>query len=405
MKSEKWRKLMNQAYIVATARTPIGRFGGVLKDFSPSDLGAHVMKAALARANLSGDVLDMYIFGNVLRAGHGQLVPRQAAVKAGIPQTIDGYAVDMVCSSGMMSVMNGAMMVKSGEADLVLAGGMESMSQAGFFLSHRARWGYKFLLGKPEQLKDVLQYDGLTDPIEDEGMGNETERLAAEYGVTREEVDEIAYYSHKRAAAATEKGIFKTEIVPVEVKTRKGTTLLDRDEGIRPSTTPETLAKLRPAFTADGILTAGNASQISDGAAALLIASETAVKQHNLTPIARIIGGSWAAVDSWRFAEAPIPAVRKLVAKHNLSISDFDLVENNEAFAVNTILMNRELGVPTEKLNIYGSGISLGHPIGCTGARIIITLLTGLQNEQGKLGLASLCHGMGGGTAVAVERL
>lgn len=396
---------MHEAYIVATARTPIGRFGGGLKEFSPSDLGAHVMKAALARANVSGDALDMYIFGNVLRAGHGQLLPRQAAVKAGIPQTIDGYAVDMVCSSGMMSVMNAAMMIKSGEADLVLAGGMESMSQAGFFLSHRARWGYKFLLGKPEQLKDVLEYDGLTDPIENDGMGNETERLAAEYGVTREEVDEVAFYSHKRAAVATMNNVFKSEIVPIEVKTRKGTTVLDKDEGIRPDTTPQTLANLRPAFTSEGILTAGNASQISDGAAALLIASETAVKQHNLTPIARIIGGSWAAVDSWRFAEAPIPAVRKLVAKHNLSISDFDLVENNEAFAVNTVLMNRELGVPTEKLNIYGSGISLGHPIGCTGARIIVTLLTGLQNEQGKLGLASLCHGMGGGTAVAVERL
>lgn len=396
---------MQEAYIVATARTPIGRFGGGLKDFSPSDLGAHVMKAVLASANVSGDALDMYIFGNVLRAGHGQLVPRQAAVKAGIPQTIDGYAVDMVCSSGMMSVMNAAMMIKSGEADLLLAGGMESMSQAGFFLSHRARWGYRFLLGKPEQLKDVLQYDGLTDPIEDDGMGNETERLAAEYGVTREEVDEVAFYSHKRAAVATMNNIFQSEIVPIEVKTRKGTTVLDKDEGIRPDTTLQTLANLRPAFTSDGILTAGNASQISDGAAALLIASETAVKQHNLTPIARIIGGSWAAVDSWRFAEAPIPAVRKLVAKHNLSISDFDLVENNEAFAVNTVLMNRELGVPTEKLNIYGSGISLGHPIGCTGARIIVTLLTGLQNEQGKLGLASLCHGMGGGTAVAVERL
>ncbi|MCP4415524.1 MAG: thiolase family protein [Chloroflexi bacterium] len=395
---------MQEAYIVSTARTPIGRFGGGLKGFSPSDLGAHVMKAVLERANVSGEALDLYIFGNVLRAGHGQLIPRQAAVKAGIPQAVDGYAVDMVCSSGMMSVMNAAMMIKSGEADLVLAGGMESMSQAGFFLSHRARWGYKFLLGRPEQLKDVLEFDGLTDPIENEGMGNETERLAAEYGVTREEVDEVAYHSHKRAAAATEKGIFKTEIAPIEVKTRKGTTLLDSDEGIRPDTTPESLARLRPAFTSDGILTAGNASQISDGAAALLVASETAVKQHNLTPIARIIGGSWAAVDSWRFAEAPIPAVRKLAAKHNLEISNFDLVENNEAFAVNTVLMNRELGVPTEKINIYGSGISLGHPIGCTGARIIITLLTGLQNEQGKLGLASLCHGMGGGTAVAVER-
>jgi acetyl-CoA C-acetyltransferase len=396
---------MQQAYIVSTARTPIGRFGGGLKDFSPSDLGAHVMKAILERANIPGDALDLVIFGNILRAGHGQLIPRQAAIKAGIPQSVDGYAVDMVCSSGMMAVINAAMMVQCGQADLVLAGGMESMSQAGFFLSHRARWGYKFLLGKPEPLKDILEYDGLTDPVEDDGMGNETERLAAEYGVTREEVDEVAYYSHMRAAQATENGIFKQEIVPVEIKSRKGTAVLDSDEGIRPDTTPQTLARLRPAFTPGGILTAGNASQISDGATALLIAGEEAIERHNLTPLARFVGSSWAAVDSWRFAEAPIPAVRKLVAKHGLQISDFDLVENNEAFAVNTVLMNRELGVPTEKLNIYGSGIALGHPIGSTGARIIVTLLTALQTEQGKLGLASLCHGTGGGTAVAVERL
>jgi acetyl-CoA C-acetyltransferase len=286
-----------------------------------------------------------------------------------------------------------------------MAGGMESMSQAGFFLSHRARWGYKFLMGRPEQLQDILEHDGLTDPIEDEGMGNETERLAEEYGVTREELDEVAYYSHMRAAEATEKGIFEQEIVPVEIRSRKGTTVLDRDEGIRPDTTPESLARLRPAFAPDGVLTAGNASQISDGATALLIAGEQAIEQHNLTPIARIVGGTWAAGDSWRFVEAPIPAVRKLVAQHDLAVSDFDLVENNEAFAVNTVLMNRELGVPTEKMNIYGSGISLGHPIGSTGARIIATLLTGLQNENGKLGLASLCHGMGGGTAIAVETL
>jgi acetyl-CoA C-acetyltransferase len=394
---------MQQAYIVSTARTPIGRFGGSLKDFSPSDLGAHVMKAIIDRANIPGEALDMYIFGNVLRAGHGQLIPRQAAIKAGIPPSVDGYAVDMVCSSGMMAVMNAAMMVNCHQADLVMVGGMESMSQAGFFLSHRARWGYKFLLGKPEQLQDILEHDGLKDPIEDDGMGNETERLAAEYGVTREEVDEVAYYSHMRAAEATKKGIFDQEIVPIEIKTRKGTLVLDSDEGIRPDTTPESLARLRPAFTHDGILTAGNASQISDGATALLIASDKAIERYNLTPIARIVGGSWAAVDSWRFVEAPIPAVRKLVAEHDLDISDFDLVENNEAFAVNTVLMNQELGIPTEKLNIYGSGISLGHPIGSTGARIITTLLTGLQKENGKLGLASLCHGTGGGTAVAVE--
>jgi acetyl-CoA C-acetyltransferase len=206
-----------------------------------------------------------------------------------------------------------------------------------------------------------------------------------------------------RAAAATEKGIFRQEIAPIEIKSRKGTAVLDTDEGIRPDTTLETLARLRPAFTKDGILTAGNASQISDGAAALLVASETAVKKYGLTPLAKYVGGSWAAGDSWRFAEAPIPAVRKLAAKLNVAVSDFDLVENNEAFAVNTVLMHRELGVPLEKLNVYGSGISLGHPIGCTGARMVVTLITALQNEGGKLGLASLCHGTGGGTAVAIE--
>jgi acetyl-CoA C-acetyltransferase len=396
---------MNQAYIVSTARTPIGRFGGSLKEFSAADLGAHAMRAALERANVPGDALDLYLFGNVLRAGHGQLIPRQAAVKAGIPQSIDGFALDMVCSSGMMAVLNAAMIVKSGQADLVLAGGMESMSQAGFFLSHRARWGYKFLLGNPEPLIDILEYDGLTDPLTGEGMGLETERLAAEYDVTREEVDEIAYYSHQRAAAATEKGIFKAEIAPIAIETRQGTTLLERDEGIRLETTAESLARLRPSFTPNGILTAGNASQISDGATALLIAGDQAIERYRLTPLARIVGGSWAAGESWRFAEAPIPTVRKLLARHKLEIADFDLVENNEAFAVNTVLMNRELGVPLEKLNIYGSGIALGHPIGSTGARLIVTLLTGLQQEGGRLGLAALCHGMGGGTAVAIEML
>lgn len=374
-------------------------------DFSPAELGAHAMKAALERAAVPGEALDLYIFGNILRAGHGQLIPRQAAVLAGIPQSVDGYAVDMVCSSGMMSVMNAAMMVKSGEADLVLAGGMESMSQAGFFLSHRARWGYKFLLGRPEELKDILQYDGLTDPLEQVGMGYETERLAAEYGVTREELDEVAYLSHMRAAEATERGVFKQEIAPIEIKSRKGVQVMDSDEGIRADTTPESLAKLRPAFQPDGVLTAGNASQISDGAAALLIANDEALARHNLKPLARIIGGSWAALDSWRFVEAPIPATQKLLSKQGLQIGDFDLVENNEAFALNTILMHRALDVPLEILNKYGSGISLGHPVGATGARLLVTLLTGLQDVDGKLGLAALCHGVGGGTAMAIERL
>jgi acetyl-CoA C-acetyltransferase len=396
---------MPDAYIVSAVRTPIGRFGGSLKDFSPADLGAHVMKAALERAGVAGQDLDLYIFGNILRAGHGQLLPRQAAIKAGIPQAIDGYAIDMVCSSGMMSVMNAATMIKAGEADLVLAGGMESMSQAGFFLSHRARWGYKFLLGAPEQLQDILLYDGLTDPIIDDGMGNETERLTADYEITRQELDDVAYHSHRRAAEATEKEFFKKEIAPIEIKTRTETKLMDADEGIRPDTTPEALAKLRPAFSKDGMLTAGNSSQISDGAAALLLAGEAAVEKHNLKPIGRVLGGTWAAGDSWRFVEAPIPAVKKLLDKLGQTIAAFDLIENNEAFATNSVLFNKVLGIPYEKLNVHGGAIALGHPVGCTGARLIVTLLNGLAAREGKLGLASLCHGTGGGTAIAIERL
>ncbi|MCB0094055.1 MAG: thiolase family protein, partial [Caldilineaceae bacterium] len=299
---------MTQAYIVSAARTPIGKFGGGLKDLSPADLGAYAMKAAIEKAGVQADDLDLYILGNILRTGHGQLIPRQAAVKAGIPQTVDGYAVDMVCSSGMMTVMNAAMAIKAGEADLVLTGGTESMSQAAFAIPHQARWGYKMMLSGSAPMYDTLTHDGLTDPIAAEGMGIETERLAEEYEVTRQELDQVAYQSHARAAAATEKGIFKNEIAPIEVQVRRDTVVIDADEGIRADTTPETLAKLRPAFKSDGVLTAGNSSQISDGAAALVIASEAAVEKYNLKPLARVLGGAWAAGESWRFVEAPVPA-------------------------------------------------------------------------------------------------
>ena len=396
---------MRDIYIVSAVRTPIGRFGGLLKDFSPSDLAAHAMQAALQRAHVAPEHLDIYIFGNVLRAGHGQLIPRQAALKAGIPKEVDGYAVDMVCSSGMMALYNAAMLIRAGEADLALAGGVESMSQAGFFLSHRARWGYKFLLGAPENLVDILLYDGLTDPTTGEAMGEQTERLAAEHGITREELDEIAALSQQRAHAATENGIFAHEIAPIEISTRKGTTVVDRDEGIRPETSLETLAKLRPAFRKDGVLTAGNSSQISDGAAALVLASAEAVERYGLTPIARVLGGAWAAGETWRFPEAPIPAVRNLLNRLNMQIDDFDLFENNEAFAINNILFHRMLGVPYERLNVLGGAVAIGHPIGASGARIVATLLNALRHHEKTLGLAAICHGTGGGTALAVERL
>src|SRR5579872_786393 len=280
---------MQETYIASAVRTPIGRFGGVFADLS---LVAHVMQAALERAGVPGAALDLYVFGNVLRAGHGQLLPRQAALKAGIPDSVDGYAIDMVCSSGMMSVVNAAGSIANGDADLVLAGGFESMSQAGFMLSQRARWGYKFLQGAPEQIIDVLANDGLTDPVNGEAMGAESERLAREYGITRRDLDEWAALSQQRAAHATAHEIFAREIVSVSVKSSKGSQTIDEDEGIRPETTVESLASLRPAFGADGILTAGNSSQISDGAAAVLIASDEAVRRRDLKPLAKILGGT-----------------------------------------------------------------------------------------------------------------
>lgn len=396
---------MEEAYIVSAVRTPLGRFGGVLAAFSPVDLGAIAMRAALERAGVSGEALDLYIFGNVLRAGHGQSLPRQAAFKAGIPETVNGYAVDMVCSSGMMSVMNAATAIRCGEAEIVLAGGMESMTQTGFFLSHRARWGYKFLLGAPEQLTDILLYDGLTDPTTAEAMGEQAERLAAAYQVTRNDLDKVALYSQQRAAIATEQGCFKKEIVPIEVKGKKGLQLVDKDEGIRPETTLESLAKLKPAFIEDGVFTPGNSSQISDGAAALVLASKSAVERYGLVPKARVIGGTWVGGEAWRFPEIPILAVNKLLDKLKMRIYDFDVFENNEAFALSNVLFNRVLGVPYEKLNVYGGAIALGHPIGASGARIIVTLLNALQEKNGQLGLAAVCHGTGGGTAIALERL
>lgn len=394
---------MNEAYIVSAKRTPIGRFGGGLSGFSPAELGAHAMKAALAAGGVAAENLDLYIFGNVLQAGHGQLLPRQAAFKAGIPTSVDGYAVNMVCSSGMLSVMNAVTAIRAGEANLVLAGGMESMSQTGFFLSHRARWGYKFLLGAPEQLTDLLLNDGLYDTTAQEGMGNQVDRLCMDRGVTRAQLDEIAALSQQRAEAATNSGKFNQEIAPVEIKGKKGPEIIAADEGIRPGTTAESLGKLRPAFDKEGVLTAGNSSQISDGAAALVVASQAAVDQYGLKPIAKILGGSIAGGETWRFPEYPVHATKKLLDKLGKSIADFDLIENNEAFALNSLLLEKDLNVSRDKQNVYGGAIAIGHPIGASGARIIVTLVNALQQEGGQLGLAAICHGTGGGTAIAVE--
>lgn len=396
---------MQEVYIVSAVRTPIGRFGGSLKDHTAADLGAVVMRAALERAGIKGEDLDFYVMGNVLRAGQGQLVPRQAAFKAGIPKEVDGMAIDMVCSSGMMSIISASSMIRAGEAHLILAGGTESMSGTGFYLSSRARWGYKFLMGNPEGLEDLLLRDGLTDPMTGEAMGEQTEKLAAEAGVTREMLDEVAALSHERAHRATQEGLFTREIVPVSYRERRETKELTADEGIRPENTMASLAKLRPAFSKEGILTAGNSSQISDGAAALLLASGEAISKYGLQPIARLVRGSWSAGESWRFIEAPIAAVRKIERAGGRSVEDFDLFENNEAFALSSVLFREQLGVPYDKLNVHGGGIALGHPIGCSGARLVVTLVHALRTHDRESGVASLCHGTGGSTAVAIERM
>ena len=395
---------MRDVFIASAVRTPIGTFGGSFQKHTPVDLAAPAMAAALDRADVDGEALDLFIFGNVLRGGHGQLVPRQAAIQAGIPKSIDGYAVDMVCSSGMMSIINAATTIKAGEADLVLAGGTESMSTAGFALSSKARWGMKMLLGNGEPLVDLMQRDGLTDPFDGDAMGVQTERLAEERDVSRRELDEVAAESHRRAAEATRTGHFSDEIVPVEYRKRRETKTLERDEGIREGTTPETLSGLSPAFQKDGVLTAGNSSQISDGAAALLIASADALDVHGLEPLAKLRASAWSAGEPYRFPEAPLPAAEDVSEEMGLAPTDFDLVENNEAFAINSVLIHRQLGIDYDRLNVHGGAIALGHPIGCSGARITVTLLHALRQRDGETGLAAICHGTGGGTALALER-
>ena len=395
---------MTDVFLVSAVRTPIGRFGGSLKDHSAVDLASLAMKAALERGGASGAALDFYVFGNVLRAGQGQLIPRQAAIKAGIPNDVDGLQIDMVCSSGMMAVMNAAALIKAGDADLILAGGTESMTNTGFYVGPGARWGFKYLAA-PEPFVDLMQRDGLSDPFTSEAMGVQADRVAKEHGIARADIDAVAAESHRRAAHAHEIGHFQGEIVPVEVRDRKETKTLTVDEGIREGTTAESLGGLRPAFGKEGVLTAGSSSQISDGASALLVASAAAVEKHGLTPLARFVGGTWSAGEPWRFPEAPVPAAQKLLKRIGREVSDFDLFENNEAFALNNLLFERMLGVPSDRLNVHGGAVALGHPIGASGARILTTLVHALRTHDKQAGLAAICHGTGGGTAVALERV
>lgn len=392
---------MNDVFILSATRSPIGRFGGAFRSLSPAKIAAPILRSALDQSVVSDLSPDLILMGHVLKGGHGQLVPRQAAKLAGIPHSVDAVGIDMVCSSGMMSLIAGTAFIQSGASNLVLAGGVESMSDTGFALSSSARWGYKYLPGQGEAVVDLLYRDGLSDPTSGEAMGLQAERLAQALRVSRRELDAVAAESHSRAHRATLNGGFDAEITPIP--TRKGN--LEQDEGIRSGTTVETLADLRPVFLQDGLLTAGNSSQISDGAAALLLASGKFVRDYSLRPIARIHGSAWAAGTWDRFIEVPAEAARRALGVTGMCVDDIDLYENNEAFALSTVLFVRDLGIDPGILNVNGGAIALGHPIGCSGARVVVTLLHALRTRRKSLGLAALCHGTGGGTAVVIECL
>lgn len=387
-------------YIVDGVRTPVGKFGRSLKDVPAVDLGAASIRALIERLDLEPVMIDLVVMGHVIRAGTGMNTAKQAALKAGLPRDIEAFNVDMVCASGMAAIVKAGLLISAGAASLVVAGGMESMSQAPFILPSSVRWGVRLVYKGALGSRDAMVNDGLWDPLNDMVMGEEADETAWEYGATREELDKIAYESHVRAARAWDEGFMQKFTVPV---TRHGRILLDYDEGIRLDSSYEKLSKLPPVFTERGPHTAGNSSQLSDGAAALLVASEEAVKSLGLKPLARLVAWSYAGVDPRRFPVAPVHAVKGILEKLGWSVNDVDYWENNEAFSINSLIVNRDLGVPYERLNVYGGSIAIGHPLGSTGARITLTLAYTLRENDGKRGIASICHGLGGAAAVALE--
>jgi acetyl-CoA C-acetyltransferase len=392
--------MSSRVYIVDGVRTPVGRFGKSLRDVPAARLAAFTIRKLLERVSLEPSQVDFVIMGHVIRAGTGLNTARQAALQAGIPKEVDAMTVDMVCASGMAAIVTGAQYIKTGEYDLVVAGGMESMSQAPFVLDARSRWGIRHLIGRRMELVDAMVHDGLWDATLNKIMGEEADMTARHFGAPREELDWIAYESHMRAARAWDNGWMSRFVEPYE---DNGRVLLEADEGIRRDTNLEKLSKLPHVFTPEGPHTAGTSSQISDGAAALLIASEDAVREIGLKPIAEIKGFVFTAVDTWMFPYAPVEAIKKLLAKIGWRIDDVDYWENNEAFAVNNWLAHRFLGIPYEKMNVHGGAIAVGHPLGMSGARITLELINVLLTHGGKRGVAAICHGLGGAAALALE--
>jgi acetyl-CoA C-acetyltransferase len=392
---------MREVVIVSAARTAMGKFEGTLKDMPASRLGAAAVKAAVERAKIDPKTIDEVIMGNVVTAGLGQNVARQASIFAGLPDEIPAFHINKVCGSGLKAVMVAASEIRAGDADIIVAGGMENMNQAPYLLP-KARFGYRLFDGK---LVDSMVNDGLWDIYNNFHMGMTGEIIAQKYGITRQDADELSFASHKNSVAAIKSGRFKDEIVPVEVPVKGGKAEFAVDEGPREDTTMEKLAKLKPVFKPDGgVVTAGNASQISDGGAAVVVMEKGRAHELGLHPLVTIKNYAAAGVKPELVMEAPIPTIKKLLAKTQLTVSDIDLFEHNEAFATASCAVVKAFGIPREKFNVNGGAVALGHPIGCSGTRILVTLINELIKRNGKRGLATLCLGGGTGVAMIVER-
>ncbi len=388
---------MPEAVIASACRTPIGKYGRTLRNVEAVKLGSIAIAEAVTRAGLHGSDVDEVVMGNVIQAGVGQNPARQAALMAGLPDRIGAFTVNKVCASGMKAVSVAADAIRAGSEEVIVAGGMESMSRAPYLVKE-ARWGIGY---NHVQFLDAMVYDGLWDVYNQFHMGITGEVVSERYKVTREDQDGFALESHRRAAKAIAEGRFKAEIVPVDVP---GHGPFDTDEGVRADTSMERLAKLPAVFKEGGLVTAGNASQLSDGASALVVMSDAAAERHGMTPIARIVDYVTAGVKPEWVMEAPIPAVRKLLKKTGLAVDDFDLVEHNEAYAAASVAVMRELGIKHERMNVNGGAVALGHPLGCSGARILTTLLYAMKDRGARRGLATLCLGGGNAMAMVVER-
>lgn len=391
---------MQEVVIASAVRTPIGSFNGALAPMSAVELGAIVIKEALSRAGVEGAMVDEVFMGNVLQAGLGQNPARQAWLKAGQPVEVPSLTINKVCGSGLRAVNLAAQVIAAGDADIIVAGGMESMSNAPYVLD-KARTGYR--MGNAT-VTDAMIQDGLWCAFNDYHMGITAENVAEQYGISREAQDQLALASQQKATAAIANGDFKKEIVPVEIKTKKGSVVVDTDEYPKAGTTLEKLQGLRTAFKKDGTVTAGNASGINDGAAALVLMSAQKAKELGIKPLARMRGYASGGVDPSVMGVGPVPATRKALKKAGVTVKDLDLIEANEAFAAQFLAVGKELEFEPEKVNIHGGAIALGHPIGGSGARILVTLLHSLEAKNAKLGLATLCIGGGQGTATIVER-